>query len=156
MIFLDKDLWELLSYIVTVVALPFAIIVFWLEQRKERTNEQEELFVKLLDEYNELAKLLIDNADLRLISGGSNKLELTPEQEEKKLIIFDLLVAFFERAYILIYEDNMDKQESRMWQTWEDYIDFWLKREDFKKVVPELLSGEDPDFVSYMNKKLLK
>jgi hypothetical protein len=40
-----------------------------------------------------------------------------------------------------------------MWQTWEDYIDFWLKKEDFRKVVPELLSGEDPDFVGYMNTK---
>lgn len=151
--FLDLETWELLSYIVTVVALPFAIIVFWMEQRKERANEQEELFVKLLDEYNELAKILIDNADLQLLSGGKN-VSLNAVQEEKKLIIFDLLVSFFERAYILIYEDNMDKQEARMWRTWEDYIDFWLKRDDFKKLVPELLSGEDPDFISYMNKKL--
>jgi hypothetical protein len=33
--------WELLSYIVTVVALPFAIGVFLFEQRKERENEEE-------------------------------------------------------------------------------------------------------------------
>lgn len=31
--------WELLSYIVTVVALPFAIAVFLFEQCKERANE---------------------------------------------------------------------------------------------------------------------
>ena len=31
--------WELLSYIVTVVALPLAIAVFLFEQRKERANE---------------------------------------------------------------------------------------------------------------------
>ncbi len=148
------EIWELLSYIVTVIALPFAIVVFWLEQRKERKVEQEELFVKLLDEYSELAKILIDNADLRLLS--SNKKDFTPEQEEKKLVIFDLLVSFFERAYILIYEANMSKHESRMWGTWEDYIDFWLKKDDFRKSLPELLSGEDPDFVSYMSGKLKK
>ena len=33
--------WELLSYIVTVVALPFAIAVFLFEQRKERQNEED-------------------------------------------------------------------------------------------------------------------
>ena len=148
--------WELLSYIVTVVALPFAIVVFWLEQKKERGNEQEELFVKLLDEYNELAKILIDNSDLCLLTGKKSKDAFTPEQEEKKFVIYDLLVSFFERAFILIYEINMNKLETRMWQTWEDYIDFWLKKEDFRKVVPELLSGEDPDFVDYMNKKLGK
>ena len=148
--------WELLSYIVTVVALPFAIVVFWLEQKKERGNEQEELFVKLLDEYNELAKILIDNSDLCLLTGKKSKDAFTPEQEEKKFVIYDLLVSFFERAFILIYETNMNKLETRMWQTWEDYIDFWLKKEDFRKVVPELLSGEDPDFVDYMNKKLGK
>jgi hypothetical protein len=154
--FLDIRTWELLSYIVTVVALPFAIVVFWLEQKKERGNEQEELFVKLLDEYNELAKILIDNSDLCLLTGKKTKDNFTPEQEEKKFVIYDLLVSFFERAFILIYETNMNKLETRMWQTWEDYIDFWLKKEDFRKVVPELLSGEDPDFVDYMNKKLSK
>ncbi len=154
--FFDIRTWELLSYIVTVVALPFAIVVFWLEQKKERGNEQEELFVKLLDEYNELAKILIDNSDLCLLTGKKAKDNFTPEQEEKKFVIYDLLVSFFERAFILIYEINMNKLETRMWQTWEDYIDFWLKKEDFRKVVPELLSGEDPDFVDYMHKKLSK
>ncbi len=148
------ETWELLSYIVTVIALPFAIIVFWMEQRKERANEQEELFVKLLDEYNELAKILIDNSDLCLLTGNRPKETFTPEQVEKKFVIYDLLVSFFERAFILIYEDNMNKLESRMWQTWEDYIDFWLKKDDFRKIIPELLSGEDPDFVGYMNSKL--
>jgi len=150
----DIETWELLSYVVEVVALPFAIYVFWLEQRKERANEQDELFVKLLDEYNAFAKILIDNADLRLMSGGKDDSELTPEQKEKKLIIFDVLVSFFERSYILIYEDSMSKQEARMWATWEDYIDFWMSKPDFRKVLPELLSGEDPDFVAYMKKKL--
>ena len=125
-----------------------------MEQRKERANEQEELFVKLLDEYNELAKILIDNADLRLLTGKASGEILSPEQEEKKFIIYDLLVSFFERAFILIYENNMNKLEARMWQTWEDYIGFWLKKDDFRKALPELLSGEDPDFTNYMNNKL--
>jgi hypothetical protein len=35
----DLETWELLSYIVTVVGLPFAIGVFLFDQRKERENE---------------------------------------------------------------------------------------------------------------------
>ena len=39
--------WELLSYIVTVVALPFAIAVFLFEQRKERANEEEAIWQRV-------------------------------------------------------------------------------------------------------------
>jgi hypothetical protein len=154
--YLDHDSWELLSYIVTVIGLPFAIWVFWAEQRKERQNERQEIFIKLLDEYNEFVKVLIDHADLRLMTRRSGLVSLTPEQEEKRYIIFDLLVAFFERAYMLIYEDRMDKQTARMWSTWEDFIDSWLKRDDFRSVLPELLVGEDPDFSAFMQRKLEK
>jgi hypothetical protein len=151
---LDLETWELLSYIVTVVGLPFAIGVFWLEQRKERQNEREEIFLKLLDEYNEFAKVMIDNADLCLMTGRPDSTPLTPVQREKQFIIFDLLVSFFERAYILIYDDDMDKKTRRMWSTWEDFIDEWLRREDFRQAVPELLRGEDPDFGAFMRRKI--
>ena len=51
--------WEQLSYIVTVVGLPFALIVFILEQRKNRLNEQEEIYQRLSDEYREFLKLVL-------------------------------------------------------------------------------------------------
>ena len=50
--------WELLSYIVTVFGLPLAIFSFLHEQRKERENEEEEV-------YQQLSDLLIK--DLKLI-----------------------------------------------------------------------------------------
>jgi uncharacterized membrane-anchored protein len=40
--FLDLEKWELASYVVTVVGLPLAILVFYWEQRRERQNEEEE------------------------------------------------------------------------------------------------------------------
>jgi hypothetical protein len=44
-------IWELLSYVVTVVGLPLAIYVFIFEQRKERDNEEEEVYQPLSDNY---------------------------------------------------------------------------------------------------------
>lgn len=44
------ETWEFLSYVVTVVGLPFAIVVFMFEQRKERQNEDEEVYQRLSDE----------------------------------------------------------------------------------------------------------
>lgn len=148
----DGEFWEIASYVVTVVALPFGIIVYVLEQRKERQNEDEELYQRLSDEYADFQQLLLKNADLRLISGNVRESEMTEEQRERKTIIFDLLISLFERAYILVYEEDMSKQNQRLWATWEDYIRFWTKRADFRTSLNSLLEGEDPEFTAYMKK----
>jgi hypothetical protein len=54
---ISKDTWELLSYVVTVVGLPLAIMTFMLEQRKERENEDEEVYQLLADNYTDFLKL---------------------------------------------------------------------------------------------------
>lgn len=142
--------WELASYVVTVIGLPYAIIMFAIDNYKDRQLENEELYQKLAEEYAKFANLLIQNADLQLMTGHVPDSTLTPEQNERKQIIFDMLVALFERAYILVYEEKMDKQTKRLWATWEDYILFWCRRDDFKKALPGLLVGEDAGFTKYM------
>lgn len=144
--------WELGSYIVTCFGLPYAIILFMYENYKERQIEDEELYQKLAEEYAKFGNLMIENADLRLMTGDMPDSGLNAEQKERKKIIFDMLVALFERAFILVYEDHMDKKTKRLWATWEDYIRFWCKREDFRKMLPELLVGEDPEFSGYICK----
>lgn len=142
--------WEWLSYVVTVIGLPFAIVVFLWEQRRERAGEEEELYQRLSDEYAEFLKLVIENSDLRLRS--RSPIELTPEQEERKLLIFDLLTSIFERAYILVYEDKMNRQQRRLWQSWEDYMREWCRRDDFRDALPQLLQGEDEDFAAHIRR----
>ncbi len=144
------ELWELLSYVVTVIGLPFAILVYLFDKRKERANEDEEIYQQLSDEYAEFIKLVLDHADLRLRS--REPVTLTPEQEERKLLIFDLLISLFERAYLSVYEDDMDKQQRRMWQSWEDYMREWCARPDFRAALPELLKGEDEDFAAHLRR----
>lgn len=149
----DLEKWELASYIVTVFGFPFAILVVVWDQKRERQNEEEEIYQKLSDEYSELQKLLLANSDLQLFSKGKlNEKEMTVEQQERKLIIFDLLISLFERAYILVYEENMSAQQRRLWASWDDYIREWCARPDFRATLPNLLRGEDPDFVAYMSK----
>lgn len=145
--------WEWASYVVTVFGLPYAVILFYVEQKRERQNEEEEIYQKLSDEYADFSQLLLTNADLRLMSNEViPDSALTAEQLERKRIMFDLLMSLFERAFILVYEENMNKQTQRLWQSWDDYIHFWLRRSDFKGALPQLLSGEDPDFVAYMKR----
>ena len=137
---------EFMSYVVTVVALPFAIVVFSWEQRRERQNEEEEIYQRLSDEYSNFLKLVLDNADLQLLRRGVAEVKLTEEQEERKFALFNILVSLFERSYLLVYEDDMSKQTRRLWLSWEDYMREWCRRPDFRAALPSLLQGEDEDF----------
>jgi hypothetical protein len=142
--------WELLSYIVTVIGLPMALVVFIYEQRKDRQNDEEEVFQRLSDEYTNFLKLVLEHADLHLFRQGADVPALNEEQMERKYLIFGLLVALFERAYLLVYEDHMGRQAKRLWQTWDDYMREWCRREDFRSMMVPHLEGEDPDFRSYI------
>jgi hypothetical protein len=147
-----RELWEILSYIVTVIGLPMAILVFIYEQRRERQNEEEEIFQRLSDEYREFLKLALDNADLHLLRREGARHDLTEEQKERRFVIFGILVSLFERAYLLVYEEDMNKQARRMWQSWEDYMREWVRRADFRGALPQLLEGEDPEFTAYIRR----
>lgn len=143
------ETWELLSYIVTVIGLPLAILVFLYEQRKERNNEEEEVYQLLSDNYHDFLKILLDNPDLRLFT-LEQKAELSAEQRERMTIIYNMLISLFERAYLLLYEEDMNDKQLRRWLSWEDYMREWCQRADFRDQLPQLLRGEDPQFVAYL------
>jgi hypothetical protein len=127
------ETWELMSYVVTVIGLPLAILVFLFEQRKERENEEEEVYQLLSDNYQDFLKVALDNPDLQVI-------------------IFNMLLSLFERAYLLLYEESMSPKQARRWNSWEDYILEWCRRPDFRDSLPALLHGEDPGFVRYVER----
>lgn len=137
------------SYLVTVIAAPLALVVWIRDQIRERRNEDEEIHQQLSDSYADFLKLVLAHADLRLRSTHKT-MPMTDDQRERKLILFDILISLFERAYILVYEDDMDHQAMRMWRSWEDYMREWCKRADFRAVLPQLLEGEDPDFAAHI------
>jgi len=145
------ETWELLSYVVTVIGLPLAIAVFIFEQRKERDNEEEEVYQLLSDNYQEFLKIALENPDLRLFANEETP-ALSPEQRERMFIIFSMLISLFERAYLLLYEDDMTEKQLRRWRSWEDYMGEWYNRVDFRSLLPILLRGEDPEFSDYIQK----
>ena len=142
---MSVETWELLSYIVTVIGLPLAICVFLYEQRKERENEDEEVYQLVSDNYQDFLKIALDNPDLRLFSAAAVP-NLTDEQKERQLIIFTMLTSLFERAYLLMYDDDMSPKQARRWNSWEDFIVEWCNKPHFREVLPQLLHGEDPSF----------
>src|SRR5262245_1443491 len=142
------ETWEMLSYVVTVIGLPMAILVFIYEQRKERENEEEEVYQLLSDNYQDFLKVALEHTDLRLFSAEAT--ELSDEQRERMIIIFTMLISLFERAYLLMYGVRMSPTQVRRWRSWDDYMHEWCRRADFRAALPSLLSGEDPEFADYI------
>lgn len=146
-----RDAWELASFVVTTLGLPLAIAFFVWEQRKERDSEEEEAYQLLSDAYNEFLKVVLANPDLRL---RTNEPLPTPtaEQNERILVIYDMLISLFERAYIVAWSPDMNEVAARRWNSWDDYMREWCRRESFHNALPLLLRGEDPQFQAYIRR----
>lgn len=144
-----SDIWQLAANIVTVFGLPLAIYTFMLEQRKERDNEDEEVYQLLSDAYIEFLKLVLEHSDLKLRTQSAT-LDLNDEQRERMQVLFEILISLFERAYLTAYSDSMTPQQRRRWHSWDDFMREWCRREDFRTALPTLLQGEDLDFSNYI------
>jgi len=145
----SAEFWHVAASVVNVVLLPFAIAVFVIEQRKARENEEEEAYQHLSDAYSQFLQVVLSNADLQLRTQTALP-DPSPEQRERMWVIFDMLVALFERAYLVAYRPGMRETEQRRWNSWDDYMREWCRREDFRTALPKLLAGEDPRFRAYI------
>jgi hypothetical protein len=146
-----KELWEVASFVVTALGLPFAILFFAWEQRKERANEEEEGYQLLSDAYTDFLKVVLANSDLQLRSNEPLP-SPTAEQHERMLVIFDMLISLFERAFLVAHKPRMSEDEARRWNSWDDFMREWCRRKDFHASLPQLLRGEDPEFRDYIRR----
>lgn len=148
---LDASAWELASFVVTVIGLPAAIVIFFYQQRRERRNEEDEVYQLLSDAYNDFLRVVIDNPDLRLRSQTSTP-DLNAEQQERMLVVFDMLISLLERAYLTAWSPRMTSEQKRRWNSWEDFMREWIRRDDFYLRLPALLKGEDPEFAAHLRR----
>ena len=145
------DAWELASFIVTTLGLPFAILFFAWEQRKERDNEEEEQYQLLSDAYIDFLEVVLRHSDLHLRTNEPLE-NPTAEQRERMLVIFDMLISLFERAYLVAHKPRMSEDEARRWNSWDDFMREWCRRKDFHDNLAYLLRGEDPEFRDYIRR----
>lgn len=136
---------ELLSYVATVVGIPMAITTFIFQNKKERQIEQEDIYDKLMAHYADIQTKLFDHPELDQHDSALS----APEDRRRQRILYEMLVSLFERAFILLYGET-DPAYRRMWNSWNDYIESWGRQPNFRALLPDLMSGEDPAFVAFM------
>jgi len=57
-----------------------------------------------------------------------------------------MLVSLFEKAYIILYQANLGGDAQRRWLSWEDDMQEWCRRQEFRELLPAMLEGEDDAF----------
>jgi hypothetical protein len=145
-----REALEVLSYVVTILGFPTAIVVFLVQERHQRQNEENGLHRMLSEEYDNFLQLMLSNSDLLLFRNTLAEEELTPEQKERRHILYTILVSLFEKAYIIVHSDHMSRDTARLWSSWEDDMREWCNREPFRRSLPTLLKGEDSEFSDYI------
>ena len=46
----------------------------------------------------------------------------------------------------------MDSDTRRRWQSWEDYMREWCRRDDFRAALDYHLQGEDEEFIAHIRR----
>lgn len=133
------------SNISLILGIPLSLLTFMHQERKERQNEQEEIYDKLMEHYAEIQNKLFTHPEL-----DQHDTPLTdPEASRRQRILYEMLISLFERAYILLASET-EPAYRRMWNSWLDYIDIWSNRPNFHAALPVMMRGEDPDFTKFM------
>ncbi len=136
---------EFLSYVATVVGIPLATVTYILQEKKERQNEQEDIYDKLMGHYTVIQEKLFEFPELDVHDKPLENFE----DARRQYILYQMVVSLFERAYILLASET-DPAYQRMWNSWEDYIREWITHPNFRMALPRLMEGEDKDFVAYI------
>ena len=146
---MDIGTWELLSYVVTTIGLPLAILVFLYEQKKERDNEEEEVYQLLSDNYQDFLKIALDHPDLHLFSARADARAQRRAARAHADHLQHADLAVRARVPLAVRAEDEQRQQRR-WLSWEDYMREWCRRGEFRALLPVLLEGEDAEFGAYI------
>jgi hypothetical protein len=153
-----KEKWihflDIIEKLVIILGFPFAIWQYKTATDKEKYDRDYEVYNSLDNKYIEwqnlcLAHPYLDISDIK--DSISPKLNLTQEKEE--VILFSILFSLFERAYLL-YNKESNPMMQGQWEGWDEYIDTYCQRKNFREIWIKYGYSYDPNFTNYMNEKI--
>jgi hypothetical protein len=145
-----KMVLDVVVAIVSLVGLPVAIVLFFLNKRRERLDREYGTYNALDEKYIEYLKLCVEHPDLDVfdLPSSSRTERLGPQRRE--LQIFAVLIAILERSF-LMYRDKSRSVRAAQWSGWEAYIRDWATRPNFRRAWRRLSGEYDRSFENFMN-----
>lgn len=159
-----RQFWEVVSYIFTAVAalsIPAGIVTYFLDQKKERLEEEIENHLKRIENYSDLQtqymraqQWYVGQINILYIAWKQGVLS-EKEYNERTVVTqkthFEGLVGMFENGSMTLIDET--PQSKRYWNSWNDYMDEMVADPAFRESLPELLKGEDAEFADILMRK---
>ena len=145
---------DLSSKAATIIGVA-GVIIAYLKYRKEREYGTYDSLDNKYMEYQGLCLQYpyLDVFDVRDETSIKNPQKSDSEIAKEELILFTMLFSIFERAYLL-YKDKSGKLRKLQWTGWEEYIESYCKRPNFRKAWEKSGKTFDKKFQAYMKTKL--
>lgn len=143
---------EFACYVITILGVPGAILVYFWERRKDRKAREAETYNAMDEKYQEFLRLCLEHPFLNIYDDeNASFTRYSKEEQAKAMILFDILVSIFERAYVM-YKDHNDTIRKAQWEGWDLFINCWMKRQDFRVCWEKYLRTQwEINFSGYMD-----
>jgi len=149
-----KDILEALSFLVVLFGVAIGLVQYLRAVKKEQLDREYGTYNALDEKFLEFQNLCLAHPDLDIFDvPDKTPGTLTAEQQKKELIAFTILFSIFERAY-LMYHDQSTAIKQKQCTGWDEYIQDFCKRENFKRAWHESGATYDKDFEQYIQRFL--
>ena len=148
---LDADTLDYLVKLAQLVGIPVGIVLYVINKRRERLEREYGTYNALDEKYVDYLALCMSHPDLDVgdIPRRDAK-ELNAEQQHREEVMFSILIAIMERAY-LMYKDKSGAVRQAQLKGWDSYIRDWCGRRNFAAALPLLKQQFDADFCGYLD-----
>lgn len=149
-----KEILETVSSLFVLLGIPIGIYKYWKTKNKEQADREYGTYNALDEKYVEFQKLCLEHPQLDVFDiPDQTPSVLNEEQRKLELVAFTLLFSIFERAYLMYY-DQSNKIKKRQWSGWEEYIESYCKRDNFRNAWDISGNTFDSEFEAYMKSKI--
>ncbi|HWM91229.1 MAG TPA: hypothetical protein VN493_10710 [Thermoanaerobaculia bacterium] len=132
----------------TIVGLPLAIVLFYLDRRREHWERRQKIYEAPNALYREYLRLCIEHPESDIFDVPAPTV-YSPENKKKEWTAFTLLISMMESAFLL-YRDHPDRSNNSQWPGWIEYIQWWMSRPNFAESWKMLSLQFDRDFVLFI------
>ncbi len=148
-----------ISDVIQTVTLLIAVIGILAQFAKSNEDRENGTYDSLDARFTRFLEICSKYPELEVYNPlRDNWKELTGEQYRRQLILYQMLVSIFERAYILYNENHLRKSSSRrhQWAGWFDYMKHYAGNPTFLYAwdVEGIGEGMDSAFLGFMQDEI--
>lgn len=136
------------SNLILVLTLLATGLTIWWQLRKANEDRENGTYDSLDERFTRFLEICIQYPELEVYNPArDNWAELSAQDARRQLILYQILVSIFERAYLLYNETHVRKSKTRrnQWEGWVRYIRYYSEHPTFLYAWMEEKIGEDMD-----------